>query len=179
MQVTPQLLLEAGEDQLLNGEEALWFARYRADSSDYDRMLRQRCVVTALVEQTEMPEIAANFVSLADILGTNFSTNIQQSDLPAWLHLFEKTRAHQLGGFAFIPPEVDTANPDYQFIRGKVAEVVAQSEAAAEAATNQPTGTEKGATSAPETVEPVPTGTPDPSQTPETPAPPVDDNPYC
>jgi LCP family protein required for cell wall assembly len=43
--------VEAGKNRHLNGYEALWFARSRSDSSDYDRMVRQKCVMNAMLNR--------------------------------------------------------------------------------------------------------------------------------
>src|SRR5699024_4723152 len=43
--------IDAGTNQLLDGYEALWFARSRCGADDYDRMARQQCVIDAIVSQ--------------------------------------------------------------------------------------------------------------------------------
>src|SRR5918993_1836654 len=50
--VPPDGYIEPGTRRL-NGDQALWYARSRRDSTDYDRMLRQRCLIGALVRQAE------------------------------------------------------------------------------------------------------------------------------
>jgi LCP family protein required for cell wall assembly len=45
--------VEAGRNRHLDGREALWFARSRSDSSDYDRMVRQKCVMNAMLNQLD------------------------------------------------------------------------------------------------------------------------------
>ena len=44
---------EAGRNRHLSGYEALWFARSRSDSSDYDRVLRQK-VMRAMLNQFDL-----------------------------------------------------------------------------------------------------------------------------
>ena len=43
--------IEAGEDVLLNGEQALWYSRIRYLDSDFQRTQRQRKVITAIVDK--------------------------------------------------------------------------------------------------------------------------------
>ena len=45
--------VRAGKNRHLDGREALWFARSRSDSSDYDRILRQKCVMRAMLNQLD------------------------------------------------------------------------------------------------------------------------------
>ena len=51
--IPPTGYLEPGPDQHLDGFHALWFARGRWGSDDYERMLRQRCMVDAIVEAAD------------------------------------------------------------------------------------------------------------------------------
>ncbi|MGL5909705.1 MAG: LCP family protein, partial [Phycicoccus sp.] len=48
--------LEPGT-QTLDGPRALWYARSREGSTNYERMARQRCVVTALLRQLDPPTL--------------------------------------------------------------------------------------------------------------------------
>ena len=49
--IPPVDYLEPGPDQRLDGFQALWFARGRWGSDDYQRMLRQRCMVDAIIAE--------------------------------------------------------------------------------------------------------------------------------
>jgi LCP family protein required for cell wall assembly len=170
------LAIPAGDNQRLNGEKALWFARERKTNSDYDRMQRQRCVVGALVDQITPTKILTQTERLMSILGDNLSTNLKQEDISDWVGLFEKVQKASLTGFAFIPPHINPANPDYGFIKGKVTEIITADDAANTPET-PPTPRESEGTD--ETDE-VSTPSVEPSDTP--PPPPVDsgyENPYC
>ena len=66
--------IEAGRGVHLDGYHATWFARSRHDSSDYDRMARQKCVMSAMLNQLDPMTVLTNFNKIAAagkrILGT-------------------------------------------------------------------------------------------------------------
>jgi len=74
----------------LNGHEALAYARIRRYSDDFSRMHRQRCVLEALVEQTNPAEILLRFSTIADALERSLDTDIPQSLLPDFIDLLPK-----------------------------------------------------------------------------------------
>ncbi|CAA9387289.1 MAG: hypothetical protein AVDCRST_MAG35-191 [uncultured Quadrisphaera sp.] len=112
--------VEAGEDQLLSGFEALWYARSRTGSDDYDRMRRQRCTVGAAVEQFDVPALAAAFPALAASAERNVETDIPAKQLPAFAELGLRVQGAPLRSLAFTNDVVDTADPDYVEIRALV-----------------------------------------------------------
>lgn len=70
--------IEAGEDVLLNGEQALWYSRIRYLDSDFHRTKRQRKVITAIVEKiaTKSPrELYALAETVVPLIKTNMSSD--------------------------------------------------------------------------------------------------------
>ena len=63
--------------QHLDGYHALWYARSRQGSTNYERMARQRCVMTAMV-RAGRPAVAG--AELPEIAGA--TTGVIQTDLP-------------------------------------------------------------------------------------------------
>jgi len=115
--VPPVGYIEPGT-QKLNGEKALWYARSRRDSTDYDRMLRQRCLIGALVRQAEPLNVLKHFQELASATKKLAQTDIPRSVLPDLITLGD--RMHTSGSIrsiAFVPPVIFTGNPDYARIR--------------------------------------------------------------
>jgi LCP family protein required for cell wall assembly len=80
------VVIEAGT-QHLDGHLALAYARIRRHSDDFARMHRQRCVLGAVLEQTNPLEVIANFGALAQAIKDNVSTDIPQNRLGDFVDL--------------------------------------------------------------------------------------------
>lgn len=77
-QVNVTVRIPAGEDVLLNGEEALWYSKIRKLDSDFMRTMRQRKVVTAIVEQAltkSIPELVDLAEAVAPLVKTNLDND--------------------------------------------------------------------------------------------------------
>ena len=74
--------IEAGENVLLNGEQALWYSRIRYLDSDFMRTQRQRKVISAIVDKAsrqkpwELLELAENIIPM---IKTNMSSDEMMS----------------------------------------------------------------------------------------------------
>ena len=64
------------------GREALAYVRSRKDSSDYTRMARQRCFLSAMADQLDPVHVLRNFGSLAKTVESNVRTDIPLNRLP-------------------------------------------------------------------------------------------------
>jgi LCP family protein required for cell wall assembly len=118
--------LESGRRHL-DGYQALWFARSRSDSSDYDRMQRQRCLVAALAAQLDWSRIAGSYPQLLKALGDSVRTTIPAQDLPRWAQLAGIVGSKgTLRSLALTPGLVDPVNPDFAAVRRLVADAVEQ-----------------------------------------------------
>lgn len=70
--------IEAGEDVLLNGQQALWYSRIRYLDSDFMRTKRQRKVISAIVEKAltkEIPELLDLAKAVIPLVKTNLDTD--------------------------------------------------------------------------------------------------------
>jgi LytR_cpsA_psr family len=123
--VTPDGYVPAGV-QHLDGEQALWFARSRRDSDDYDRMARQRCLINAVLAQKRPSDVVARFRTIAAAAESSITTNIPQTLLPALLDLADEHRSLRLRSVSFDPSlrdpaaedgRFDPADPDVGFMR--------------------------------------------------------------
>ena len=95
--------IESGE-QRMDGYTALWFARSRRDSNDYERMARQRCVMSAMLKQIDPQTVLTNFQSLASASAETIWTDVPVTDLPDLLSIAGKARTQAPISVSFVPP---------------------------------------------------------------------------
>jgi LCP family protein required for cell wall assembly len=119
--------------QKMDGHTALWYARIRHGTSDYDRMARQRQVQEAILQQFEPGNVLSKFQAVAEAGAQVVSTDIPQSMLGYFVDLASKTRKLPINKLELVPPLVDTASPDFADIRTIVSETLV-------IATPEPTG---------------------------------------
>ncbi len=109
--------IEKGRNQKLDGYQTLWFARSRWSTNDFDRMRRQRCVIGAVVSQSDPVKLARAFPAIAKAAQDNLSTGIPQRDLPAWVELSQRVKRGSVRSLPFTDQVItDRANPDYDEI---------------------------------------------------------------
>lgn len=133
--------------QDLNGDQVTWFARSRAGSDDYARMGRQKCVLLAMNEQLDPVRVLTNAHEILAAGSEMLYTNIPEADLDTFVELGLRAQGANIGTVSFVPPEINTANPDLELIKRKVSEAIGQR--------------------TPETSTPTPDDTPDVDSTPE------------
>ena len=116
--VKPSGYVPAGV-QHLGGDQALWFARSRRDSDDYNRMGRQRCLLQSLLQQKSPTDVITHFQDIAAATTNSVSTNIPQEVLGALVSLAgDKPLALQ--SIAFDPSLPDPNQPDGRFNPSRV-----------------------------------------------------------
>jgi LCP family protein required for cell wall assembly len=112
--------------QHMDGYHALWYARSRHDTSDYDRMVRQRQVQEAILAQASPTNVLTKFQAVASAGGQVVKTDIPQGMLGYFTHLATKTKALPIQSVELIPEnDVDPEDPDYDVIRSLIAEALA------------------------------------------------------
>jgi LCP family protein required for cell wall assembly len=121
----------------LNGYYALWFARSRSDSSDFDRMARQRCLIGALTQQVNPVTVARSFPALADAIRKNISMSIRLADLGAWVTLAQRVQTGSVRSLPFVEGLISTVHPDFDKIHSLV-ELALQSPGSTPSATKKP-----------------------------------------
>ncbi|HEX6917641.1 MAG TPA: LCP family protein [Phycicoccus sp.] len=129
--------IEPGK-QHLDGYHALWYARSRVGSTNYERMARQRCVVTALVRQLDPSTVLLHFSDIAAATSGLFRTNIPQEALPALAETAVRTKSQKITSVNFVPPLIKPWDFDPAVVRGVVAKAIATSEKATSAAPASP-----------------------------------------
>ena len=144
--------IEPGRNQLLDGWHALWYARSRWSTNDYDRMRRQRCVIGAVTQQADPKAVALNFDKIARAAKDNISTDISLQDLNAWVTLALRVKRAHVRSLPLTDAVIDTANPDIP----KIHRLVRRALEPADTATPKPSPSKSGSGSKP----PADAGTP-------------------
>lgn len=121
--------IDPGENVQLDGYHALWFARSRAESSDYERMVRQKCVMSAMAKQLDPMTVATKFVELSEAGGDVLRTDVGTGEIAELAQLALRAKDQTIQSVNFTPPLIVTGDPDFELIRTTVAERIAASEA--------------------------------------------------
>ncbi len=124
--IPPVGYLEPGPDQRLDGYEALWFSRGRWGSDDYERMLRQRCMVDALVEEAQPLNLLRRYQALAAAGKEIVRTDVPSSLLPAFVDLALRVKDSSVRSVAFVSSErFFPGDPDFAWLHGAVERALA------------------------------------------------------
>jgi LCP family protein required for cell wall assembly len=123
--VPPVGYIEPGR-QHMSGYTALWYARSRRDSSDYARMARQRCLIGAMARQASPASVLSHFQDLAGATKQLVATDLPQKLLQPLVDLADKIRSKGvIRSLQFVPPLINTGDPDFTLIRNKVRQALA------------------------------------------------------
>jgi polyisoprenyl-teichoic acid--peptidoglycan teichoic acid transferase len=164
--------IKPGKNQHMDGYHATWFARSRAGATDYERMTRQKCVMSAMLAQLAPSTVLTRFQGIAKAGKSVVNTDIPASQLGTFVDLALKSKKLKVSSFSAVPPLIRTGNPDFALIRTKVADAIRRSEALDEGSADDQTpspGTKP-------TTKPTGNPTKKPTATPSTPSgPDVDD----
>jgi LCP family protein required for cell wall assembly len=121
--------VEAGKNRHLNGYEALWFARSRSDSSDYDRMVRQKCVMRSMLNQLDPITVLTKFNKIAEAGKEIVATDIPPSEIVTMMDLALKAKALPVSSAAMVPPLINPNSPNFELVRSTVQQRIEASEA--------------------------------------------------
>lgn len=108
--------IEAGE-QKLDGFHALWYARSREGSNDFNRMCRQQRMVRAVTEESDPTTLAMSIPGLVTATEENIQTDIPVANLNAFVDLALRVKD---GGFTSYPITQDvtpSGNPDWDYLK--------------------------------------------------------------
>ncbi|MGP9537704.1 LCP family glycopolymer transferase [Brachybacterium sp. AOP43-C2-M15] len=112
--------IEPGE-QKLDGFDALWYARSREGSNDFNRMCRQQRIVRAVAEEADPTSLALSIPGLVNATEENIQTDIPVSNVDAFVDLALRVKD---GGFTSYPITQDvtySGNPDFEYLEEWVA----------------------------------------------------------
>jgi LCP family protein required for cell wall assembly len=119
--IPPTGYLQPGPDQHLNGFHALWYSRGRWGSDDYQRMLRQRCMVSAIVDAADPLNVLRRYQDLAKAGKEILRTDVPRDLMPAFVDLALKVKEKKMRSIAFISSdEFFSGDPDFEWMRSVV-----------------------------------------------------------
>ncbi|WP_233193272.1 LCP family protein [Cryobacterium sp. Y29] len=112
--------------QHMDGYHALWFARSRHGTSDYDRMQRQTQMQEALLAQASPANVLTKFQGVAAAGSRVVKTDVPQGMLGYFVNLASKTKELPVISVPLIPVNgVDPEDPDYSAIQAMIAAALA------------------------------------------------------
>jgi polyisoprenyl-teichoic acid--peptidoglycan teichoic acid transferase len=147
--------------RVLDGHDTLWFARAREGSDDYSRMARQKCVMSAMLEQISPQSAVQNFEGIAAASSEMISTDLPASELDTFMDLALKARSQKISTVSLVPPLINTGDPDIALVRATIVAAIARAEGrtpAAETAEAAPPAATPGSADA----TPTPKAKPEP-----------------
>lgn len=113
--------IQPGE-QHMNGYYAMWFARARYGSSDFDRMSRQRQLQMAILKQFTPQTILTKFEGIAQAGAKVVKTDVPQSMIGYFADLGIKTKDLPIQNLELTPANgVDQDYPDIASVHAKIA----------------------------------------------------------
>ena len=115
----------------LTGLEALAYSRWRIGSSDYARMVRQRCLIRAAVDEVDPFTLVRSFRTMADVVERSVVTDIPLSFLPDMVDILGRVDLDRIATVGFVPPTYNDGRapggypiPNVSRIRWKVGQVL-------------------------------------------------------
>jgi len=162
-QELPDDYIEPGPAQHMDGWTALQFARGRYGLTDYDRMARQRCTISAIIDAADPVTLLRRYQELAATTQDIVSTDIPRSALDDFVDLAFLVKNSEVRSVVFDNTVIDPAYPDYDRMRAIVEDAIAPAPAGDDAADGTPT----------------PTPTPAPGSATPAPGEPADDDPVA
>ena len=132
----------------LNGFQTLWFARSRVAADDYSRMARQKCVMSAMLQQLSPQTVVLKFEKIAKASEQLISTNVPISEVDHFIELALKARSQPVRTVSFVPPLVNTSHPDIAKIQAAVQAAIKPAKATRSVAATKGTTSTQGSKSA-------------------------------
>lgn len=115
--------IEVGQ-QHMDGNTALWYARSRHTTSDYDRMQRQREVQNAILQQVEPANVLTRFREIASAGEKLVKTDIPSGMLSTYVDLALKAKTNGITPLELVPPKVNVVWPNFTEIHAMVKKAV-------------------------------------------------------
>jgi len=106
--------------QHMDGYLAMWYARSRHSTTDYDRMRRQREVENEILHQFDPANVLTRFQSIASAGTKLVKTDIPNGMLATYVELATKLKSMKMTSLELVPPTVDVIHPNFDSIHQMV-----------------------------------------------------------
>jgi LCP family protein required for cell wall assembly len=103
--------------QHMNGAQALMYARTRYDFDDYHRMLKQRAIQRAMIEQITPERLVTSFQKISRGVQKYLTTDIPASNLGTLIALAYDAREKPVATLEITPPKFNMVVPNFNKIR--------------------------------------------------------------
>ncbi|HEX2032797.1 MAG TPA: LCP family protein, partial [Chloroflexota bacterium] len=97
--------------QWLDGERALWYARSRHASSDFDRASRQQRLLLGLKARARDPSVLARLPAMITSLASAVQTDISPREALTLVSLGASADLRTIRGLVLTPPEYGSERP--------------------------------------------------------------------
>ncbi|MDP9317956.1 MAG: LytR family transcriptional regulator, partial [Actinomycetota bacterium] len=94
------------------------------------RMARQKCVLNAMLHQLNPETVLTKFGAIASAGKEILSTSLPAGEIHTFVSLALKARNLPVTTVSFVPPKINTGDPDFALIRQMVRAAITKSEAA-------------------------------------------------
>jgi LCP family protein required for cell wall assembly len=108
--------IEKGK-QHMDGRTALWYARSRHNTNDYDRMKRQREIQNIVLKKIDLQTLLFRLNAVAGAGAKLIKTDIPGSSVPTLIDLALKARSSGLNSLQLTDPIIAANNPDFRLMR--------------------------------------------------------------
>ena len=118
--VLPDDYFTPGPDQHLDGWHALQWARGRYGLSDYLRMDRQRCALSAILSAANPTRVLTSYQEIASTAEATLKTDIPETALQGFVDLGFKAKQSAVRSVVFDQNVISPAYPDFDKMRSLV-----------------------------------------------------------
>ncbi|MGY1630749.1 LCP family protein [Geodermatophilus sp. SYSU D01186] len=120
----PDDYIDPGPSQHMDGDRALQFSRGRFGLTDYDRMARQRCTISAIIDAADPVTLLQRYQDLAATTQDIVSTDVPRSALDDFVDLAWLVKDSEVRSVVFDTSVIDPAYPDYDLVRQVVSDAL-------------------------------------------------------
>jgi anionic cell wall polymer biosynthesis LytR-Cps2A-Psr (LCP) family protein len=108
--------IEKGK-QHMDGRTALWYARSRHNTNDYDRMKRTREVEARVLKKIDLQTLVFRFGAIAGASSKLVRTDIPLGSVPELMDLALKAKTKGIKSLQLSYPTIQADNPDFWLMR--------------------------------------------------------------